>query len=190
MNLMSSSLTRQTQLVSRLFSKSHTQWRVIVVILGPAVSLFEENYFALMKKALKPGGIVCSQGSNFWIDTKHVKETLDACGRQFPKVSYATAMVPSYPCGSIGFFLGAMDAKQKLEEPSHCYSLEEVDRLGFRYYTSDVHKAAFVLPRFACKALGLWTNDCHCRHESILERNMQIKKYFSNSFFSVVSFHS
>lgn len=126
-----------------------------MVVSGPAASLFEENYFALMKKALRPGGIVCSQGSNFWIDTKHVKETLDACARQFPKVGYATAIVPSYPSGSIGFFIGSLDEKQMLNEPSHLYSLEEVDKLGFRYYTSDVHKAAFVLPRFATKALGL-----------------------------------
>lgn len=125
------------------------------LVSGPAASLFEENYFALMKKALRPRGIVCSQGSNFWIDTKHVKETLDACRRQFPKVGYAIAMVPSYPSGSIGFFIGSLDEKQKLDEPSHRYSLEEVDKLGFRYYTSDVHRASFVLPRFATKALGL-----------------------------------
>lgn len=61
-------------------------------ILGPAVSLFQESYFELMKQALKPGGIVCSQGSSFWIDLQHVKDTLDACARQFPKVAYATTM--------------------------------------------------------------------------------------------------
>lgn len=108
-----------------------------------------------MKKALKPGGIVCSQGSNFWIDMKHVKETLDSCSRQFPKVGYAMALVPSYPSGSIGFFIGSLDGKQKLDEPSHRYTSDEVDKLRFRYYTSDVHKAAFVLPRFAAKELGL-----------------------------------
>lgn len=30
--------------------------------LGPASSLFEKSYYELMKKALKPGGIVCCQG--------------------------------------------------------------------------------------------------------------------------------
>jgi spermidine synthase len=42
-----------------------------------------------MKNALRPGGIICSQGSSFWIDVPHVKETLDACGQHFNNVSYA-----------------------------------------------------------------------------------------------------
>ena len=122
---------------------------------GPAVSLFQESYFELMRRALKPGGIVCSQGSSFWIDLPHVKETLNACGRQFKNVSYATSQVPSYPCGTIGFIIGCLDETRKLSEPLHQYTKEEVDNLNFRYYTSDVHRAAFVLPRFAEKAFNL-----------------------------------
>lgn len=107
-----------------------------------------------MRKALRPGGIICSQGSSFWVDLPHVKETLDACGRQFKNVSYATAMVPSYPSGSIGFVIGCLDENRKLSEPVHRYSTDDVDRLGFRYYTSDVHRGAFALPRFAEKAFN------------------------------------
>lgn len=122
---------------------------------GPAISLFQESYFELMKKALKPGGIVCSQGSGFFVDLKHVKETVKACSRQFKNTKYATALVPSYPCGSIGFVIGSMDETQKLSEPLHRFTADEVDELGFRYYTSEVHRAAFTLPRFAEKALGV-----------------------------------
>lgn len=107
-----------------------------------------------MRRALKPGGIVCSQGSSVWIDLQHVKETLEACGRQFKNISYATAQVPSYPCGSIGFVIGCLDEHRKLSEPVYRYTKEEVDALGFRYYTSNVHSAAFALPRFAEKAFG------------------------------------
>ena len=32
------------------------------LFVGPASSLFEKSYYELMKKALKPGGIVCTQG--------------------------------------------------------------------------------------------------------------------------------
>lgn len=127
----------------------------MLIVVGPAVSLFQESYFELMRKALKPGGIICSQGSSFWIDQNHVGETIEACRRQFKNTSYATAMVPSYPCGSIGFVIGCLEEKCKLNEPVQRYTTSEVDSLGFRYYTSDVHKAAFVLPRFAEKALGL-----------------------------------
>lgn len=107
-----------------------------------------------MRKALKPGGIVCSQGSSFFIDLHHVKDTLDACRRQFKNVRYATALVPSYPGGSIGFVIGSLDETRDLSEPVHRYTTEEAGRLEFKYYTSDVHKAAFTLPRFAEKAFG------------------------------------
>ena len=31
-------------------------------VLGPAESLFKESYYELVKKALKPDGLLCSQG--------------------------------------------------------------------------------------------------------------------------------
>lgn len=76
------------------FMKNHKEEFDVIITdssdpVGPAVSLFQESYFELMKKALKPGGIICSQGSNFWIDVKHVKDTIDACKLSFKNTSYA-----------------------------------------------------------------------------------------------------
>lgn len=34
----------------------------LIVISGPAESLFKESYYQLMKAALRSGGIICSQG--------------------------------------------------------------------------------------------------------------------------------
>lgn len=34
--------------------------------VGPANSLFQDEYYQLMKTALRPGGIVCSQGMFSW----------------------------------------------------------------------------------------------------------------------------
>ena len=31
---------------------------------GPANTLFQKEYYSLMKKALRPGGIVCTQGKS------------------------------------------------------------------------------------------------------------------------------
>lgn len=67
--------------------------------IGPAESLFQESYFALMRKALKPNGVICSQGGTFWTEMHHVKETMNHCRKQFPTVGYAVTFVPSYPCG-------------------------------------------------------------------------------------------
>lgn len=121
--------------------------------IGPAASLFQESYFRLAKKALKPNGIICSQGGTFWIDKKHVRETLDHCRKHFPVVKYGVANVPSYPSGQIGFFIASTNEKTKLNEPATTFTDKEVDEMNLRYYTTDIHRTAFTLPRYAAKYL-------------------------------------
>lgn len=87
------------------FMKNHVgEFDVIITDssdpIGPAESLFQESYFSLMKRALKPNGVICSQGGTFWTDMAHVKTTMDHCRKQFSTVGYAITSVPSYPCGT------------------------------------------------------------------------------------------
>src|SRR3954451_13552360 len=37
----------------------------LIILLGPAESLFQVKYFELMKNALRPGGIISTQGKSF-----------------------------------------------------------------------------------------------------------------------------
>jgi spermidine synthase len=139
------------------FMKNHKEQFDVIITdssdpVGPGVSLFQESYFKLMKEALRPGGIICSQGSSFWIDMKHVKETFDACKKSFRNTTYAMTMIPSYPCGSIGFVI-ASDTERDLSEPIHKFTTEQVDKMHMKYYTTKVHRAAFTLPRFAEKEI-------------------------------------
>lgn len=135
------------------FMKNHSHEFDVIITdssdpIGPAVNLFQENYFALMKSALKPNGIVCSQAGTFWDSMDLVKNTLRFCQNQFPVASYATTSVPTYPCGQIGFVLGSLDPNVKLNEPVTIFSNKEIADMGLKYYNSDVHKAAFCLPSF------------------------------------------
>uniref|UniRef100_A0A2M4BVY8 Putative spermidine synthase n=1 Tax=Anopheles marajoara TaxID=58244 RepID=A0A2M4BVY8_9DIPT len=121
--------------------------------IGPAESLFRESYFELAKRALRPNGVICSQGGSFWLDPAHVRSTLDYCRKHFPRVTYGLAAVPSYPTGQIGFFIASLNPETKFAEPCRTFDEKEIDQMGLRYYTTDVHRAAFTLPRFAAKAL-------------------------------------
>ncbi|KAL4705341.1 hypothetical protein ACJJTC_006827 [Scirpophaga incertulas] len=114
--------------------------------IGPAVSLFEENYFTLMKRSLRPGGIVCSQAGTIWNDLGLVTSTLDYCKKQFPAASYAYASVPTYPSGQIGFVLGSLDKDIIFDTPKLVFTRDQEIEMKLRYYNSDIHKAAFVLP--------------------------------------------
>lgn len=119
--------------------------------IGPAVTLFQESYYGLMKDALRTGGIVCSQGGSFWLDYEYVKKTMAGCRLHFPKVEYAVTSVPSYPCGHIGFVIGCLDGERNLRDPITKFQDSEIDNLGLKYYTTDVHSAAFALPRWVEK---------------------------------------
>ncbi|KAK2557384.1 Spermidine synthase [Acropora cervicornis] len=41
--------------------------------VGPAESLFQQGYYELMRKALKPDGILCCQGECLWLDLLLIK---------------------------------------------------------------------------------------------------------------------
>lgn len=122
--------------------------------IGPAESLFQESYFTLMKKALKPNGIICSQGGTFWTDIDHVKATMAHCRKQFPTVGYAVTSVPSYPCGQIGFIIASTNDNYELKTPKKVLTDEQLDSMNIKYYSAETHRAAFEgLPRSVAKQL-------------------------------------
>lgn len=115
--------------------------------VGPAANLFTENYFKLLSNALRPGGIICSQGGCIWTGLKEVKATVDAARKYFSNVKYALVSVPTYPCGQIGLLIATND-KIDLTHARHL-----VEDKSLRYYHGDAHKAAFTLPKFAADQL-------------------------------------
>lgn len=116
--------------------------------IGPAVNLFTESYFELVKKALKPNGIICSQAGTVWVGIEHAKETIEHCKKHFKVVRYALTSVPTYPTGQIGFLLGGLDEENSLVEPKIVFDADKLEEMELRYYNEDVHRAAFVLPNF------------------------------------------
>ncbi|XP_013115910.1 spermidine synthase [Stomoxys calcitrans] len=140
------------------FMKTHkNEFDVIITDssdpVGPAVSLFNESYFDLMKTSLRDGGIICSQGGSFWLDCTHVKKIVAGCQKHFPNVSFAVTSIPSYPCGHIGFVIGSLNRNTDLRKPAKIFSSETIDEIGLKYYSSEIHTAAFALPRWVQKQL-------------------------------------
>ncbi|XP_037954060.1 spermidine synthase [Teleopsis dalmanni] len=121
--------------------------------IGPAISLFQENYYKLMKTALRPNGIVCAQGGSFWLDSENIKNTMKNSSKYFKTVKYAVTSVPSYPCGHIGFVIASDEDNVNFISPVQKYNSSELDLMGLKYYTSNVHSSAFALPRWIEKYL-------------------------------------
>ncbi|XP_054720990.1 spermidine synthase-like isoform X2 [Uloborus diversus] len=122
---------------------------------GPAVGLFQKPYYESIKQALKPGGIACSQGESFWFDLGMMREIVDICKSLFPVVDYASSYVPTYPGGQIGYVLYSKNPETNFRNPLIKFTLNKLKELNLRYYTPDVHRAAFALPLFVAEELGL-----------------------------------
>ncbi|KAH9513472.1 hypothetical protein Btru_033153 [Bulinus truncatus] len=121
--------------------------------IGLASSLFEKQYYELMKKALKPNGVVCSQGECMWIHIDLIKGMLEFCDTLYPSVSYAYTSIPTYPCGQIGFVLCSLNPEIDFENPSRTFTSDELNQLNMKYYNTDMHKSSFKLPEFAKRIL-------------------------------------
>ncbi|KAG7054851.1 hypothetical protein CaCOL14_005771 [Colletotrichum acutatum] len=120
---------------------------------GPAESLFQKPYFQLLHDALREGGVITTQGSeNQWLHMPLISKLKKDCKEIFPVAEYAYTTIPTYPSGQIGFMVCTKDAGRNVKEPLRKWSAEEEEKLC-KYYNADIHKAAFVLPNFAKKAL-------------------------------------
>ncbi|KAF2397722.1 spermidine synthase [Trichodelitschia bisporula] len=120
---------------------------------GPAEALFQKSYFELLNGALRDGGVITTQGSeNQWLHLSLIVDLKKSCSEVFPVAEYAYTTIPTYPSGQIGFMVCCKDASRNVKVPLRSWSPEEEEKLC-RYYSKEIHEAAFVLPTFARKAL-------------------------------------
>ncbi|KAJ8538539.1 hypothetical protein K7X08_027760 [Anisodus acutangulus] len=122
--------------------------------IGPAKDLFERPFFEAVAKALRPGGVVCTQAESIWLHMHIIKQIIANCRQVFKgSVNYAWTTVPTYPTGVIGYMLCSTEGPQVDfrnpvnpidNKPSHIKS-----KAPLKFYNADIHKAAFILPSFA-----------------------------------------
>ena len=118
--------------------------------IGPASVLFETPFYNAMYKSLRDGGIVCTQGENVWLHLDIIKPLMDSIKAIYTTVEYAYTTIPTYPSGQIGFII-AGKSRGSTTKPTREPTAEQVETL--KYYSSEIHEAAFVLPAFAKKSI-------------------------------------
>ncbi|KAH1098328.1 hypothetical protein J1N35_015249 [Gossypium stocksii] len=126
--------------------------------IGPAQELFEKPFFESVAKALRPGGVVCTQAESIWLHMHIIEDIVANCRQIFKgSVNYAWTTVPTYPSGVIGFMLCStegplVDFKHPVnpidKDESCCKS-----KRPLKFYNSEIHSAAFCLPSFAKKVI-------------------------------------
>ena len=112
--------------------------------IGPGEVLFNRDFYEAVHGALKDDGVVASQSESVFLYPEIVKRLYNFTRELFKYNGYAFIAVPTYPAGSIGVCIASKSnpVNKPLRKPDA--DLKKV----LRYYTPEIHRAAFVLPAF------------------------------------------
>ena len=127
-------------------AQSENQYDVIMVDstepVGPAVNLFTKGFYTGISKALKEDGLFVAQSDNPWFKADLIAKVQSDVKEVFPITRLYTANIPTYPSGLWCFTMGSKKYNPLTVNEERFHDIET------KYYTKDLHKAAFVLPKF------------------------------------------
>ncbi|OUN01471.1 MAG: spermidine synthase [Firmicutes bacterium ZCTH02-B6] len=120
--------------------------------VGPAVGLFREEFYRSVYRALDDDGLMVAQTESPFGTPQLVRDVAAAVGRAFPPHAYLyLANVPVYSLGDWSFTIGSKGPDPRTPRLPEGASLP----FATRYYTLEVHRAAFALPRYVQELLDL-----------------------------------
>lgn len=133
-------------------AESENKYDVIMVDstepVGPAVNLFTKGFYAGISRALKEDGIFVAQSDNPWFKADLIEQVQKDVREIFPITKLYLANIPTYPSGLWAFTIGS-----KKYDPL-AVPAERFHDIDTKYYTKELHSAAFVLPKFVKDMAG------------------------------------
>lgn len=114
--------------------------------IGPAVGLFEEDFYRLVFGALKEDGIMVAQSESPFYHAEIQRDMYKNLRAVYPIVEMYQAFIPTYPSGYWSFAFAS-----KKYHPVSDFNRERAAKRDFytKYYNEDLHLGAFMLPTFA-----------------------------------------
>lgn len=107
-------------------------------------SLFKEEFYFNVKKALKKDGIFAFQSESPFLYLNFMKKTKKCLLKYFKIMKYYFAVIPTYP-GSLWSFAIASDVYEpKLDDKK----LKKIKSLETKYFNEEIYQACFAVPNF------------------------------------------
>lgn len=116
--------------------------------IGPGESLFTPEFFAECKRVLNAGGILVNQNGVPFVQGSCVTDTYDIFKKHFAAPGFYLVSVPVYVGGQMTLGWGTDNpdyARVSVEELR--LRMQDIEG-SLKYYTPEVHQAAFALPQF------------------------------------------
>ena len=108
--------------------------------VGPAKELFSVPFYRDVYSALKKDGILVAQSESPFINPDVIRMVYGGIRQVFPLTKLYLASVPTYPSGLWSFTAGS----KKYDPEQIINQLQQ----PVKYYTPQIHQAAFQLPAF------------------------------------------
>ena len=122
---------------------------------GPGKVLFSERFYAACKRCMAKGGVMVTQNGVPIFQPGELKSSVTKFRKLFADGSCYVAAIPTYIGGHMAMGWATDDAR--LRQTSVATIAARYRKAGgFRtkYWTPEVHRAAFALPRFIADLLG------------------------------------
>lgn len=116
--------------------------------IGPAVGLFAQEFYRDLNAALKEDGMFVAQTEPPWASKTFLPELHSVFHKIFPCVKLFLANIPTYQSGMYSFTVCS-----KKYDPTVPLPGKHVP--GTKYYSPEMHKAAFVLPPFVAELVDV-----------------------------------
>lgn len=116
--------------------------------IGPAVGLFAQEFYRDLHAALKEDGMFVAQTEPPWASKTFLPELHGVFHKIFPIVKLFLANIPTYQSGMYSFTVCS-----KKYDPTVIQPGKHVP--DTKYYSSDMHKAAFTLPPFVAELVDV-----------------------------------
>ncbi|ACA60470.1 polyamine aminopropyltransferase [Candidatus Desulforudis audaxviator] len=110
--------------------------------IGPAVGLFSLEFYRSIYEALKDEGLFVAQTESPYFNTDLILRIYRDIAGIFPLARTYWACIPTYPGAMWSFTIGS-----KKHDPAQV-APEKIREHATRYYTPEIHRASFAMPRF------------------------------------------
>jgi spermidine synthase len=134
---------------------AQTERRFDVIIVdstdpqGPGAVLFTRAFYAGCKRALAPGGVMVTQNGVPFFQPDELISSVGHFNALFADAGCYVAAIPTYVGGHMAMGWAADDATlREVPVESLAERYRAVGAFPTKYWTPEVHKAAFALPRF------------------------------------------
>ena len=120
--------------------------------IGPGEILFSDDFYAHCRRILNQGGVLATQNGVAFFQLDEVTTTAKRLSQHFSDTAFYSAAIPTYFGGIMTFAWGCNDQAVRnvdVQTLQHRYTASGIHT---RYYTPEIHKASFALPKYIIDA--------------------------------------